>query len=45
MKHYWIPCVAALLVIAATNSSAQDAEFKAKIKPFLEAHCIDCHGP
>src|SRR5436190_20165167 len=30
-----------------SKASAQDsaASFKEKIKPFLEAHCIDCHGP
>ncbi len=29
------------------GASAQDltASFKAKIKPFLDAHCVDCHGP
>ena len=27
-------------------ASAQDvASFKATIRPFLDAHCIDCHGP
>ena len=31
----------------AGNASGQDlaASFKSKVKPLLEAHCIDCHGP
>src|SRR5580658_6415871 len=35
------------LLTLVSTASAQDsaAEFKAKIKPFLEGHCIDCHGP
>ncbi len=34
-----------LLAGAVGNASAQDVTFKAKIKPFLDAHCVDCHGP
>src|ERR1051325_2728602 len=35
----------ALLFCLAGKSSAQDTSFMAKIKPFLDAHCVDCHGP
>jgi len=37
--------VAVSLVCFSENSPAQDASFKATIKPFLDAHCVDCHGP
>src|SRR5436190_12801147 len=31
--------------VAAASAQDRVAAFKAKIKPFLEAHCIECHGP
>ncbi len=37
--------VAALLLCLAEPALAQDASVAAHIKPFLEAHCVDCHGP
>ena len=39
--------IAVVLVLAARGACAQDvpASFKAKIKPFLDAHCVECHGP
>ena len=46
-----VPIGLAIMILALVHApagSAQDhaASFKAKIKPFLEAHCIDCHvGP
>ena len=42
LKH---AIIAALFAGFADYASAQDASFKAKIKPFLDAHCVDCHGP
>src|SRR5262245_43845586 len=36
---------AALMLCFAGTSRAQDASFPAQIKPFLEPHCFDCHGP
>lgn len=41
-----LPMVMAALLLPAGESTAQDsaAEFDAKIKPFLAAHCVDCHG-
>src|SRR5262245_63761600 len=35
----------ALLGFLAATSSGQDGVFQAKIRPFLDAHCVDCHGP
>jgi mono/diheme cytochrome c family protein len=41
-----LPIFAAALHLFAGESSAQDAtSFQAKIRPFLDAHCVDCHGP
>src|SRR3954470_17015602 len=39
-----------LLVAVAFTSPVARAEepagsFKAKVKPLIEAHCVDCHGP
>jgi mono/diheme cytochrome c family protein len=37
-----------VIVLAhAPAASAQDraSSFKATVKPFLDAHCVDCHGP
>jgi len=31
---------------SVSHAAAQDlASFQSKIKPFLHAHCVDCHGP
>src|SRR5262245_2704248 len=35
----------ALVCCLVEKSSAQDGIFQAKIRPFLDAHCVDCHGP
>lgn len=35
----------ALLIGRGEVSSAQDTSFQAQIKPFVETHCTDCHGP
>ncbi|MFM8273423.1 MAG: DUF1592 domain-containing protein [Gemmata sp.] len=34
-------------IVVAPNAVGQDAaaSFKAKVKPLLEAHCVECHGP
>lgn len=39
------PLVAALVFAAPGARAADPAAFKAKVKPFLDAHCVDCHGP
>ena len=40
------PFVIVTFLLISQSAAAQDqAAFKAKIKPFLDAHCIDCHGP
>ena len=33
-------------IVAAPNALGQDAAsaFKAKVKPLIEAHCVECHG-
>src|SRR5437762_2945837 len=36
--------LAVAMVLFTGNVRGQDA-FTAKIKPFLDAHCVDCHGP
>ncbi len=37
--------LAAALLYSASESPAQDAgSFQTKIKPFLDAYCVDCHG-
>ncbi len=33
------------MLLLASMASAQDAAFASKVKPFLETHCVDCHGP
>ncbi len=40
------PLLVAFL-LGSQNASGQEltAAFKAKVKPLIEAHCIDCHGP
>jgi Protein of unknown function (DUF1592)/Protein of unknown function (DUF1588)/Protein of unknown function (DUF1587)/Protein of unknown function (DUF1585)/Protein of unknown function (DUF1595)/Planctomycete cytochrome C len=39
-------CISAALVCClCERSSAQDGTFQAKIRPFLDTHCVDCHGP
>lgn len=44
MKRICLSLSVALAVLAGTSGSfAQDAP--SAIKPFLEAHCVDCHGP
>lgn len=35
----------ALVLPLLFASTAAGQEFAGKVKPFLEAHCIDCHGP
>ncbi len=34
-------------LLASESASGQDlpASFKAKVKPLIENHCVDCHGP
>ena len=35
-----------MLLLTISDLFAQPADsFKAKLKPFIDAHCIDCHGP
>jgi Protein of unknown function (DUF1592)/Protein of unknown function (DUF1588)/Protein of unknown function (DUF1585)/Protein of unknown function (DUF1587)/Protein of unknown function (DUF1595)/Planctomycete cytochrome C len=42
-----LPLVAVAILIFGGSVCAQDlaSSFKAKIRPFLDAHCVDCHGP
>src|SRR5262249_27833631 len=35
----------ALVCCLADKSTAQNGTFQAQIRPFLDAHCVDCHGP
>src|SRR2546429_8729480 len=46
-RTYCLPMIACVLLCFPQASAAQDAAatFKAKVKPFLDAHCVDCHGP
>jgi mono/diheme cytochrome c family protein len=36
-----------LFLVCASTAGAQEVApaYKAKVKPFLETHCIECHGP
>src|SRR5436190_23883636 len=36
--------IAVVMFLVPHRVCAQDM-FKAQIKPFLDAHCVDCHGP
>lgn len=39
-------CLAAVLPwCSVAIATAPDTGFEAKVKPFLAAHCIECHGP
>jgi len=43
MRRIWFALFAMFFFLG--SASAQDqASFKTTIKPFLDAHCIDCHG-
>ena len=45
-RAFCLPSLAAVFLMCAGHASAQDAaSFTAKIRPFLNAHCVDCHGP
>mgnify|MGYP002780414249 CR=1 FL=1 len=39
------PLVALGLFLLAHPAVADDAGFRAKVRPLIEAHCVDCHGP
>ena len=39
------PLLAVALVLFARSVSAQEGPFQARIKPFIDAHCVECHGP
>jgi hypothetical protein len=41
------PLIALLLLGLVQNASAQDlaSTFQSAVKPLLEAHCVECHGP
>lgn len=46
MKRIALPAFVVFALIATSTAAGQDATpFHAKVKPFVEAHCIDCHGP
>ena len=32
-------------VEAADKSDTLDAQFATKVKPFIDAYCVSCHGP
>jgi mono/diheme cytochrome c family protein len=46
-RAFFLPTAVVALLLFTQDSSAQDATatFQAKIRPFLDAHCTDCHGP
>ncbi len=41
------PLLAVAVLLFAQSAYAQDltVSFKSTIKPFLDAHCVECHGP
>src|ERR1700758_2705011 len=37
--------VLATVAMASLCATANDADFAREIAPFLQKHCVDCHGP
>ena len=47
IRVFLLPIVSVVFLFLAQNASPQDAvtSFQTKIKPFLDTHCVECHGP
>ena len=41
----WIACALVLLSFNPGPVTAQDDTFKKQVAPFLQQHCVSCHGP
>jgi mono/diheme cytochrome c family protein len=44
MNQVYLPLASVALLLATGGASAQE-DGAAKIRPFLQTHCVDCHGP
>ncbi len=45
MRRFILSQIILLLEISSLSAQPAAESFKAKLKPFIDAHCIDCHGP
>lgn len=42
---YKLALVATLFGLGCQTASAADADFDRNVAPFIQKHCVDCHGP
>lgn len=46
MNRFALPAFVLLTLAGASTATGQEAtEFSGKVRPFIEAHCLGCHGP